>query len=94
MRAGRGDVEGHPGLVVHGPLNLINMLDYWRDVHGARDKGLHLKEIKYRATAPIYAGEQYMITSSLLEDGEQPKYELLVKKGDVVCMRGEVTAER
>ena len=24
------NVEGHPGLVVHGPLNLINMLDYWR----------------------------------------------------------------
>ncbi|KAL6884750.1 hypothetical protein GGI43DRAFT_419303 [Trichoderma evansii] len=26
-------VENHPGLVVHGPLNLINMLDYWRDTH-------------------------------------------------------------
>ncbi|PSR79121.1 hypothetical protein BD289DRAFT_442882 [Coniella lustricola] len=27
-------VEGHRGLVVHGPLNLICMLDYWRDVYG------------------------------------------------------------
>ncbi|KAK8076107.1 hypothetical protein PG994_003379 [Apiospora phragmitis] len=25
-------VENHPSCVVHGPLNLISMLDYWRDV--------------------------------------------------------------
>src|SRR5271168_4480777 len=24
-------VEGHRDIVVHGPLNLINMLDFWRD---------------------------------------------------------------
>ncbi|KAL2136483.1 hypothetical protein VTI74DRAFT_3502 [Chaetomium olivicolor] len=88
------NVEGHPGLVVHGPLNLINMLDYWRDVHGRRERGLHLKEVKYRAMAPIYAGEQYRITSSVVEDGQEPRYELLVIKGDAICMRGEITAER
>jgi hydroxyacyl-ACP dehydratase HTD2-like protein with hotdog domain len=85
-------VEGHPGLVVHGPLNLINMLDYWRDVHG-RD-GLRLKGVSYRATAPSYAGEPYRITSSVVEDGKEPKFEVFVMKGDVVCMKGEITAER
>ncbi|KAI1336335.1 hypothetical protein F5Y15DRAFT_419121 [Xylariaceae sp. FL0016] len=51
-------VEGHPGLVVHGPLNLMNILDYWRDVHGA---GKDPHEITYRAVAPLYAGERYVI---------------------------------
>ena len=88
------NVEGHPGLVVHGPLNLINMLDYWRDVHGKTEKGLRLKFISYRAMSPIYAGEPYRITSSVLKEGREPRFEVLVKKGDVVCMRGEITAER
>ncbi|GAB1311493.1 hypothetical protein MFIFM68171_01703 [Madurella fahalii] len=86
------DVEGHPDVVVHGPLNLINMLDYWRDVHG-RD-GLRLKEITYRATAPVYAQEPYRIITSAVKGGEEPRYELLVKKGDVVCMKGEIVARR
>ncbi|KAI0403685.1 hypothetical protein F4802DRAFT_570639 [Xylaria palmicola] len=47
--------EGHWNCVVHGPLTLINMLDYWRD-HCGRNK--HLKEITYRAVAPIYTGQQ------------------------------------
>src|SRR4051812_25278366 len=25
------EVEGHPTTVVHGPLNLVNLLDLWRD---------------------------------------------------------------
>ena len=27
-------VEGHPSIVVHGPLNPLNILNYWRDIHG------------------------------------------------------------
>ena len=51
------DVEGHRDIVVHGPLNLINMLDFWRDESG--DDASMPKSIKYRATAPFYAGEKY-----------------------------------
>lgn len=58
------DVEGHREIVVHGPLNLINMLDFWRDVQA--DDYLIPKSIKYRATAPFYAGEKYR---ALLERG-------------------------
>jgi hydroxyacyl-ACP dehydratase HTD2-like protein with hotdog domain len=88
------EVEGHPGLVVHGPMNLINMLDYWRDVHGAGDSKLRLRAIDYRATAPIYAGEEYRIVTSAVEEGREPKYSVRVMKGEVVCMRGNITAER
>ena len=50
-------VEGHRDIVVHGPLNLINMLDFWRD-ENTDDYALP-RSITYRATAPFYAGETY-----------------------------------
>ncbi len=51
------DVEGHREIVVHGPLNLINMLDFWRDTQ--EDEYMLPKSIRYRATAPFYVGENY-----------------------------------
>ncbi|KAF2635175.1 hypothetical protein P280DRAFT_462007 [Massarina eburnea CBS 473.64] len=55
------EVEGHRDAVVHGPLNLINMLDLWRDTvrDGAEDAVP--KSIAYRAMSPLYMGEQYRI---------------------------------
>ena len=50
-------VEGHREIVVHGPLNLINMLDFWRDAQ--KDDYVIPQSIGYRATAPFYAGEHY-----------------------------------
>ena len=51
------EVEGHRDIVVHGPLNLINMLDFWRDEQA--DDFMIPKSIRYRATAPFYAEENY-----------------------------------
>jgi hydroxyacyl-ACP dehydratase HTD2-like protein with hotdog domain len=51
-------VEGHRDCVVHGPLNLVNMVDFWRDVNGGSS---FPKRITYRATSPLYAGEKYRI---------------------------------
>ena len=62
------EVEGHREIVVHGPLNLINMLDFWRDARGHQGEYDVPKSIRYRATAPIYAGEPYR---GLLERGEE-----------------------
>lgn len=46
--------------MVHGPLNLINMLDLWRDNRqGGRVEDRLPQSINYRATSPIYAGETY-----------------------------------
>ena len=54
-------MEGQRDLVVHGPLNLINMLDLWRDSQqGDRGNGYAIPaSINYRATAPFYVGERY-----------------------------------
>ena len=58
------EVEGHRDVVVHGPLNLINMLDFWRDEQA--DDFMIPNTIRYRATAPFYAEEKYR---ALLERG-------------------------
>ncbi len=52
------EVEGHRDLVVHGPLNLINMVNLWRDVQG---RDTVPKKITYRATSPLYAEERYRV---------------------------------
>lgn len=60
------DVEGHRNAVVHGPLNLINILDFWRDTAKNGDTEAVPKSIAYRAMSPLYVGEPYRI---LLEQG-------------------------
>ena len=83
------DVEGHRDIVVHGPLNLINMLDFWRDEQV--DDFMVPKSIRYRATAPFYAGENYR---ALLEkDADTTSIKLWGHdgKGDVkVGMLGDI----
>ncbi|KAH8724454.1 hypothetical protein GQ44DRAFT_279540 [Phaeosphaeriaceae sp. PMI808] len=53
--------EGHRKAVVHGPLNLINMLDFWRDSARKGDADAVPKSIAYRAMSPLYVGEPYRI---------------------------------
>ena len=55
------EVEGHRNAVVHGPLNLINMLDFWRDTSKNGDTEAVPKLISYRAMSPLYVGEPYRI---------------------------------
>ncbi|CVK97841.1 mesaconyl-C4 CoA hydratase [Fusarium proliferatum] len=83
------NVEGHPAEVVHGPLNLINLLDYWRDIHG---NGGSPREITYRAMSPLYAGQTYNIRTSAKKEAEGEKaWEVLVEKDGTVCMKSEIT---
>lgn len=95
------NVEGHPAVVVHGPLNLIGMMDYWRDVHA---NGREAGEITYRALSPLYAGEEYVIrteesssAAAVTENGEEGEprrrsWELAVVRGDKKCMKGTILA--
>lgn len=84
-------VEGHPGLVVHGPLNLINMLNYWRDVHG---DGKNPHSISYRAMSPVYAGETYLVRTEGSDDTAEGRvWDVLVDKNGVVCMKGQVLSK-
>ncbi|KAI4639925.1 hypothetical protein J4E93_008724 [Alternaria ventricosa] len=63
------EVEGHRNAVVHGPLNLINMLDFWRDTSKNGDTDAVPKSIAYRAMSPLYVDEPYRI---LLEHDPTP----------------------
>lgn len=68
------EVEGHRDAVVHGPLNLINMLDSWRDTVRNGDMEAVPKSIAYRAMSPLYVGEPYRILlneSPAHHDGER-----------------------
>ncbi|KAI0188923.1 hypothetical protein EV127DRAFT_454294 [Xylaria flabelliformis] len=85
-------VEGHPTSVVHGPLNLISMLDYWRD-HCAAGKHI-VQEIRYRAVSPVYAGETYEISAGeaqkvVGEDGGL-SWDIVVSKVGKTCMTGSI----
>lgn len=86
-------VERHPGLVVHGPLNLICMLDYFRDVvHGSEP----VLGISYRALSPLYAGDEYSVRTAAPAGarGEGGRaWEVVVAKGARVCMKGTVLTD-
>ena len=55
------EVEGHRDLVVHGPLNLINILDLWRDSTTSGAPEEVPSQISYRAMSPLYVNEPYRI---------------------------------
>ncbi|KAJ5718620.1 hypothetical protein N7488_004266 [Penicillium malachiteum] len=83
------EVEGHRDLVVHGPMNLITILDLWRDTRNqAGDPTLLVpKRISYRATSPLYAGEEYSV--NLAEEGDGAKVEIIAPSG-AVAMKAEI----
>ncbi|EGD88571.1 hypothetical protein H112_03490 [Trichophyton rubrum D6] len=79
------DVEGHRNIVVHGPLNLISMLNFWRETRNRGDKDPELiipERIKYRATHPLYADEEYRL---VLEDTPESS------KIDIYNLEGKVS---
>ncbi|KAE8550520.1 hypothetical protein TMatcc_008558 [Talaromyces marneffei ATCC 18224] len=94
------DVEGHRNIVVHGPLNLVNMLDLWRDVQYAKNEQLEAADekelivperIEYRATNPLYADEDYGIV--LEEDAENGMSRVNVfNHNGVVSMKADIKA--
>ncbi|KAL1889127.1 hypothetical protein Sste5346_009073 [Sporothrix stenoceras] len=83
--------ESHKGLVVHGPLNLINMLNFWQDAHGTA-LNQSPRSIRYRAVNPIYAGEEYLARTIGKVGGEdgQPIWKLGMVKNGKDCMLADV----
>jgi hydroxyacyl-ACP dehydratase HTD2-like protein with hotdog domain len=84
-------VEGHRGLVVHGPLNLISILNFWRDVKGEKGgepEQIVPESISYRATSPLYADEEYKIV--LEEDGEKAQVNIYGPSG-AVSMKADIS---
>ncbi|MFE4963816.1 MaoC family dehydratase N-terminal domain-containing protein [Streptomyces sp. NPDC056660] len=54
-------VEGYPGLVVHGPLLAVAMLETVRRHHSGR----RVAALSYRLRAPVFAGEQVRCDAEL-----------------------------
>lgn len=80
--------EGHPGIVVHGPLNVISLLDYWRDIHG---EGVGPDEISYRAMSPVYGGEEYQLrTLDINETNSSRVFDVVAEKDGNVIMRASI----
>lgn len=80
---------------MHGPLNLISILDLWRDTQASSasaggDIGKVMPErITYRATSPLYVEDEYRIV--LEEGGSQGVGEVrILAPGDVVAMKAEI----
>ena len=84
-------MEGHRDLVVHGPLNLISILDLWRDTQGTGGgpEDAVPQRIAYRATSPLYVEDEYRV---VLEEGREGGGEVrILAPGDVVAMKAEIS---
>lgn len=84
------DVEGHKSIVVHGPLNLISILDFWRDLRHKDESESTIsvpESISYRATHPLYAEDEYQI---VLEDGGSQSSVNIYGPGGVVAMKADI----
>ena len=55
--------EGYPGIVVHAPLSALLLLD------AAQSRAGNLAQFSYRATAPLFCGEQITLTGKARADG-------------------------
>ena len=84
------NVEGHRDVVVHGPMNLISMLDMWRDEHGSQEDVSYPRRIEYRATSPVYAGEGYRIMMDAAADSTNSELSAVSDDG-TLCMKGAIT---
>lgn len=83
-------VEGHPDLVVHGPLNatlLVQMAD-----RAARDAGVHLTRFEYRATSPMYVDKPISINAAWEgQPGADGKLQLWAEQSGKVGMKATAT---
>ncbi|KAG9233413.1 hypothetical protein BJ875DRAFT_485186 [Amylocarpus encephaloides] len=83
------EVEGHRDLVVHGPLNLVNMVNFWRDIHPKKELAIP-RRVKYRATGPLYANEPYRLI--LDEEVDMVTKARFVDSYGSVAMVGQIEA--
>lgn len=77
------EIEGHRGIVVHGPLLATLMLDLWREHGGAPPAAF-----EFRATAPICAGEPF--ETCLAETGDGARLWVRTAAG-ALAMTGALT---
>ena len=76
---------------MHGPLNLISILDMWRDTRQETGDAASTvpERISYRATSPLYVEDEYRV---VLEEGSEGGGNVqILAPGDVVAMKAEIS---
>jgi hydroxyacyl-ACP dehydratase HTD2-like protein with hotdog domain len=86
------EVEGHRGLVVHGPMNLIAMLDLWRDevARVSDQEVVYPAGIDYRAVSPVYANEPYRVLAKKEATIQEVTEVKVVSNDGTLCMKGTI----
>ena len=67
------EVEGYPGVVVHGPLLALLMVEAAR-----RTSAKEVAAVEYRLQSPVFVGEQLLVDGSVA-DGEPDTVRLSVR---------------
>jgi 3-methylfumaryl-CoA hydratase len=80
------DVEGHPDLVVHGPLTSTLLTELAATI--ASDKGRTLERFDYRATSPMYVDREVRLIAGEDQEG---KVQLVAEQEGVVGMKATAT---
>lgn len=86
------DHDGHPGLLIHGPLQGTYMI---QSVTNWLGRSARLVSTQYRHLAPAFLGDQLDCGGTVVgRDGERVTFELWVRKADgTVTTRGTATFE-
>ncbi|MCX5085790.1 MaoC family dehydratase N-terminal domain-containing protein [Streptomyces sp. NPDC056121] len=72
------DVEGYPGLVVHGPLLVQLMLELAR--REAPEREIHT--LSYRLRKPVFAGEQVCALGDVADDGRSAALRIATRRDE------------
>lgn len=79
------EVEGYPGLVVHGPLTAMLLLELCRDNSGGRP----LSSFQFRARRPLFVTAPFTVSGRIDEDGGGCALQAIDPEG-AVAMTGAV----
>jgi 3-methylfumaryl-CoA hydratase len=80
-------VEGYPGLVVHGPMMALLMLDL---LHRHRP-GSDIERFEFRALSPVFVPQRIAVKASATADGG---FATWIESPGGIAMRGVVTCRR
>jgi len=81
------DVEGYPGLVVHGPMLIMRLLDLVRDAYGEDA----IERLSFRAVAPTFCGSTVRFAGRRLDRDialEADRDGTTLRKADITLRSG------
>jgi hydroxyacyl-ACP dehydratase HTD2-like protein with hotdog domain len=83
-------VEGHRNIVVHGPLNMVSILDFWRHAQSKKEMAFP-KKLDYRATSAIYVDEPYRILIDADTASKKVTDVQVISDDGTICMTAQIT---